>query len=235
MDEYSMSPPHRFTSPIAKTNIHVPSSAKPSSSDSLVFAFTSPSCNAKIDSRWVGGFRLFNTGTFRASHQLSSPTISPSSAASSTTTMNCAFQEAFVRVSGISAHSLSVQRFTSLITFRLFNDEFLSDIKIKLVSNDKAHEYYAHKAVLCMESQDFMIRLQGEDQGEQWYLRRSMCSGRCTCTHGYSAHAIQRLANGNPEKEISIAIRVHTIADKYDVHSIYDPSIKLVQHLLPAA
>jgi hypothetical protein len=45
---------------------------------------------------------------------------------------------------------------------RLFNNPALSDIKIRQISNGKAREYSAHKAILCNESDYFMNAFTGK-------------------------------------------------------------------------
>ncbi|KAF2821942.1 hypothetical protein CC86DRAFT_263419, partial [Ophiobolus disseminans] len=43
----------------------------------------------------------------------------------------------------------------------LFNNPTLSDVKIKQIFKSQVREYYAHKAILCMESEYFMNMFAG--------------------------------------------------------------------------
>jgi hypothetical protein len=45
---------------------------------------------------------------------------------------------------------------------RFFNNSTLSDVIIKQIYNGEAREYYAHKAVLCMNSKYFLRAFTGD-------------------------------------------------------------------------
>jgi hypothetical protein len=44
---------------------------------------------------------------------------------------------------------------------RLFNNPVLSDVKIKQISNGRTQEYFAHRAILCNDSDYFMKAFTG--------------------------------------------------------------------------
>lgn len=55
----------------------------------------------------------------------------------------------------------SKQKPVLMILSRLFNNPALSDVKIKQIYNGKTREYFAHKAILCKESEYFMNAFTG--------------------------------------------------------------------------
>ncbi|KAH7091930.1 hypothetical protein FB567DRAFT_434637 [Paraphoma chrysanthemicola] len=130
-----------------------------------------------------------------------------------------------------------------LVYSRLFNNPSLSDIKIKQVNNSQVREYYAHRAVLCMESEYFLHIFTGnfkeasesgielhDDEPELYELLLKFIY----CNE-YDKDTIVKLAGDDKAKRVLIPIGVFAIADKYDVPKIYQPAANDVRGILTSS
>ncbi|KZM22069.1 uncharacterized protein EKO05_0007858 [Ascochyta rabiei] len=130
---------------------------------------------------------------------------------------------------------------------QLFNDPAFSDVKIKHVYNGKVREYFAHRAVLCLESRYFLKMFKGSFKVRKYkrklerYLTLIQEAGtqvielhdddpdhfefllKYIYTYQYDTDTIIKLAMDDPERRVTIPISVYAVADKYDVPRIYDP------------
>ncbi|KAJ4364906.1 hypothetical protein N0V95_000552 [Ascochyta clinopodiicola] len=114
---------------------------------------------------------------------------------------------------------------------QLFNNSAFSDVKIKHVYNGHVREYFAHKAVLCLESRYFLkmfeggfkeattqvIELHDDDPDHFEFILKYIY------TYRYDTGTIVKLAADDLKKRVMIPISVHAVADKYDVPRIYGP------------
>ncbi|KAI4638712.1 hypothetical protein J4E93_009740 [Alternaria ventricosa] len=123
---------------------------------------------------------------------------------------------------------------------KLFNNPALSDVKIKQIHEGHTREYYAHKAVLCLESNYFLNAFTGnfkessegimelhEDDPEHFeFLLKFMYTG------AYNKDEIAKFAGDDKNKRVLVPIGVHAIADKYDVVKLYEPAAEDVKAVL---
>ncbi|CAN9202243.1 unnamed protein product [Alternaria alternata] len=123
---------------------------------------------------------------------------------------------------------------------KLFNNPALSDVKIKQVYEGQTREYYAHKAVLCLESGYFLNAFTGgfreasestielhEDNPEYFgFFLKFIYTGI------YDKDEIARLAGSDHSKRVLIPIGIYAVADKYDVAQIYEPAAEDVKVVL---
>ncbi|KAI4624429.1 hypothetical protein J4E83_004103 [Alternaria metachromatica] len=144
---------------------------------------------------------------------------------------------------------------------QLFNNPALSDVKIKQIHKGQTREYYAHKAVLCLESKYFLNAFTGHFKVSQPRLeRRSVESSndlkeasegimelheddpehfefllKFMYTGEYDKNEIAKLAGDDKGKRVLVPIGVHAIADKYDVAKLYEPAAEDVKAVLMEA
>ncbi|KAI4938792.1 uncharacterized protein J4E92_000073 [Alternaria infectoria] len=137
----------------------------------------------------------------------------------------------------------TAQGLSPLIDDLLFNNPALSDVKIKQIHEGHTREYYAHKAVLCLESDYFLNAFTGnfkeasegimelhEDDPEHFeFLLKFMYTG------AYNKHEIAKLAGDDKIKRVLVPVGVHAIADKYDVAKLYEPAAEDVKAVLVEA
>ncbi|KAF3009938.1 hypothetical protein E8E13_011078 [Curvularia kusanoi] len=111
---------------------------------------------------------------------------------------------------------------------QLFNSPTFSDIVIKQIYKGKAREYYAHKAILCVESSYFRKAFTGnfkesheavmeihDDDPDHFELLL-----KYVYTYSYDETAVDELSGGDTEKRLLIPIGIHAVADKYDIPCI---------------
>ncbi|KAH6625362.1 hypothetical protein C7974DRAFT_376891 [Boeremia exigua] len=106
---------------------------------------------------------------------------------------------------------------------QLFNNPFLSDIRIKQISTSgEIREYCAHKVVLCMESQYFMNAFKGGfkeasdsvielHDDDPYYFEIVLKS---IYSPGYHATVYDRTLD-SPKEKVLAQIGTYIIADKY--------------------
>ncbi|KAF2799325.1 hypothetical protein K505DRAFT_294799 [Melanomma pulvis-pyrius CBS 109.77] len=128
-----------------------------------------------------------------------------------------------------------VKKYPSLsvdIILQLFNNPTLSDIRIKQICKGKTREYYAHKAILCKESDYFMNAFTGsfqeasdsemaiyDDDPEHFEFVLKFIY-----TEHYDKSAIEKISEGDVAKRTVIPIGIYAIADKYDITRLYSPA-----------
>ncbi|KAF2123058.1 hypothetical protein BDV96DRAFT_639606 [Lophiotrema nucula] len=114
----------------------------------------------------------------------------------------------------------------------LYNKQTLSDVKIKQTNYGKTLEYYAHKAVLCGQSEYFMQAFTGsfkeasenemefhEDDPDHFEFALKFIY-----TLEYDKDEIKRLTNNDPDKQLLIPIGIHAVADKYSITKLIAPA-----------
>ncbi|KAF1835599.1 hypothetical protein BDW02DRAFT_578695 [Decorospora gaudefroyi] len=133
---------------------------------------------------------------------------------------------------------------TARLAANFFNNPNLSDVKIRQVSNGKAREYYAHKAVLCMGSGYFVnaftggfkeatentMELHNDDPEIFEFILKFMYTGV------YDEEEVDMLASGHDEdKRVTMPIRIYAVADKYDMPKICESAAKDMEAILNLA